>query len=384
MARRGENIYKRKDGRWEGRILNSDGTYKYVYDKSYKGVKEKKKNYKESHENEVPILIKSTATLFEFWLKSDIKAQIKPSTYEYYYNCIKKYVIPFFSEERSRKLTAITVNEFIDSVNNNVSLSESHKRKIITVFKTALRKIIVGTAEYSSILKAVKLPKVHSNEIKVFSVREQQIIEDTVLNFRDKRALGILLCFYTGIRLGELCALKWSDIDFNAKTMSIERTVTRIKNFQGEGKKTILFVGTPKSRKSIRKIPIPDFLMKIAEEFMTPEKETSYIFSVTKNPIDPRVYQKLYKRVLLKAGVKDRKFHTIRHTFATRSLELGVDIKTLSEILGHSNVSITLNIYAHSLVEQKRIAINKLNEMHTSFMKIILTPSETPSRQSKQ
>jgi integrase len=113
---------------------------------------------------------------------------------------------------------------------------------------------------------------------------------------------------------------------------------------------------------------MPEFLVKISENYRIFENENHYLFSGTENPAEPRTYQKLYKRILEKAGVKYRKFHAIRHTFATRALELGVDIKTLSDILGHANVSITLNIYAHSLMEQKKIAIDKLNEMHAAFM----------------
>jgi integrase len=113
------------------------------------------------------------------------------------------------------------------------------------------------------------------------------------------------------------------------------------------------------------------------------ENGNCYVLSNTEVPIDPRTYQKLFKRILKNANVKDRKFHAIRHTFATRALELGVDIKTLSEILGHSNVSITLNIYAHSLMEQKKIAIDKLNELHVMHMENCHSPSRAPSHTLK-
>ncbi|WP_341540169.1 site-specific integrase [Hydrogenispora ethanolica] len=218
-------------------------------------------------------------------------------------------------------------------------------------------------------METVKLPKTKNVAAQVFSIKEQRLVENAALDFGDRRELGILLCFYTGIRLGELCALKWSDIDMEAGTMSIMRTVSRTKNFLQDKNKTALLIGAPKSQKSVRKIPLPDFLLKLSDEWkLSTANENCYLLSDSQTPIDPRTYQKLYKKVLANAGVKDRKFHAIRHTFATRALELGVDIKTLSEILGHSNVSITLNIYAHSLMEQKRIAIDKLNEMHTTFM----------------
>ena len=121
----------------------------------------------------------------------------------------------------------------------------------------------------------------------------------------------------------------------------------------------------PKSQKSVRKIPLPQFVLDLIRKYkIYAVDENNYILSGTKTPIDPRSYQKLFQKVLKKAGVKSRKFHAIRHTFATRALELGVDIKTLSEILGHANVSVTLNIYAHSMFEQKKKAIDKMNAMY--------------------
>ncbi|HWS28672.1 MAG TPA: tyrosine-type recombinase/integrase [Clostridia bacterium] len=370
MARRGENIYKRKDGRWEARIPKPDGKYRYIYAKSYKEVREKKKSCQEnqmSREKNGTVMIGSVPLLFESWLKNDAVQQVKPSTYEYYYYCINNYIIPFFSKEKSQCLNFSSVNAFVHSVRNNDALSESYKRKILSVFKTALKKAAQGLPEYSLILEAVKLPAVHTSEVQVFSTREQRLIEETVLHYPDRRALGLLLCLYTGIRLGELCALKWNDIDFEARAMSIAKTISRTKNFQEEGNKTTLLVRTPKSHKSVRKIPIPAFLIQLSEEYRAYENQDLYFLTGSEAPLDPRTYQKLYKKVLAAAGVRDRKFHAIRHTFATRALELGVDIKTLSEILGHSNVSITLNIYGHSLMEQKILAIEKLNNMHATF-----------------
>ncbi|MBE6034511.1 MAG: site-specific integrase [Clostridiales bacterium] len=376
MARRGENVYKRKDGRWEGRILKQDGKYQYIYAKTYKEVKEKKKKYQENikqFNKERTNISKNSVELFDLWLKNGIAERVKPSTYENYHSCMQKYVIPFFKRSGNDRITEISVSQFVKSIKNNSSLSESYKRKIISIFKMALGEILRNSGDYSLIVGNIKLPKSDNEVIQIFSVREQRIVEKTALHWRDKRALGILLCFYTGIRLGELCGLKWSDIDLEAGTMSILRTVSRTKNFQEGGNKTVLLVGKPKSRKSIRKIPLPDFLLKILKEGKPHSvSENNYILSGTGIPMDPRTYQKLYKRILVHAEIKDRKFHAIRHTFATRALELGIDIKTLSEILGHSNVSITLNIYAHSLMEQKKVAIDRLNKMHIKHMEMDL------------
>lgn len=382
MSRRGENIYKRKDGRWEARILKSDGKYQYVYAKTYKEVREKKKTYQERIKIEgVEFSYKATnaAEMFQCWLRGDILTRVKASTYESYYNCIQCYVIPFFQKKENKYLTELTASFFVKCIHDNTMLSESYKRKLISIFKTALKDILKGQAGGTTIIDAVSLPKVGNSEIQAFSMKEQRLIENALFDAGDIHSFGILLAFYTGIRLGELCALRWCDFDMDAGTMFITKTVTRVKNLKPEGSKTILLVGPPKSQKAIRKIPLPAFFTKLYQEFKTYGiDENSYLFSGTSTPIDPRTFQKLFKKVLEDVGVKYRKFHAIRHTFATRALELGVDIKTLSEILGHSNVSITLNIYAHSLMEQKKLVMDKFNNLYaTHKLAVSFTVTDT-------
>ena len=382
MPRRGENVYKRKDGRWEGRILRSDGKYRYVYAKTYKAVKEKQKNYekyRKPQNDKIDSPTANAAGLFNCWLSGDILNQVKPSTYENYYRCMKNYVIPFFKITGNENLSEITAAGFTKHIRDYSALSESYKRKILIIFKTALKEILKSSPKLSAIMSTVKLPKVGNKEVQAFSINEQRLIESAAYCSNDKRALGIILTFYTGIRLGELCALKWSDIDYEAGVMSITKTVTRVNCFQPEGHGGTLLVGTPKSQSSIRKIPLPEFLVDMYKKYMRfCIKENCYLFSGTTTPEDPRTYQKLYKKVLVTAGVNDRKFHAIRHTFATRAMELGVDIKTLSEILGHSSVSTTLNIYAHSLMEQKKVAMNRFNELHITHMANTLIAVRSP------
>ncbi len=371
MPRRGENIYKRKDGRWEGRQLKIDGKYQYFYGKSYREVKDSIKSYQENGikiKKEVKTLA-SASSLFEFWLDGDLAKRVKPSTYESYYHCVTKYIIPFYTSCNYYQLTEDTVSEFVKFMNDDNSISQSYKRKILAVYKTALREILKNNPDSIKLLNYIKFPKPEQNEVQVFTMKEQCLIEKAVLGCPDKRTLGIILCFYSGIRLGELCALKWCDFDFENETLFINRTVSRTKNFSDDDNKTLLLIGTPKSRTSSRKIPLPSFLIALFKEYYQRSgKETCYFMTGSEIPIDPRAFQKLYKKILKKAGVPDRKFHAIRHTFATRALELNVDIKTISDILGHSNVSITMNIYAHSLMEQKKIAIDRFNNMHLASM----------------
>lgn len=370
MARKGENIYKRKDGRWEGRVIQSEGKYRYYYAKTYREVREKMKN---SCDTEASLVMKVqeskeiAADLFNSWLLNDTLNQLKPSTFESYYYCMKGYVIPYFSKPQNSLLCEKTIISFVHSIHSNQELSVTYQKKILSIFKTALKAIFANIPENQPLIDKVILPKVtySLSEIPVFSLKEQRLIEYTVQISKDERMLGIILCFYTGIRLGELCALKWGDFDFEAGTMSIRRSVSRVRNFESEETKTKLSIGTPKSSNSCRKIPIPAFFYKqVKNKNMIPKDENYYILSSGTEPFDPRAYQRLYKKILVEAGVTNRKFHAIRHTFATRALELGVDMKTLSEILGHSNVNITLNVYAHSLMEQKKKAIDKMNELY--------------------
>lgn len=370
MSRRGENIYRRKDGRWEGRVLCPAGKYQYIYAKTYREVKEKKKALQASVDRCAAVpgrLPANAAETFAAWLGRDLADRVKLSTYESYYRCITGYVLPFYQERGCERISAETAGAFSARINQDSRLSVPYKRKLLTVYKTALRDILGTSAECAAALQAVSLPKAAGADVQVFSVREQRMIEAEIVGSGDRRLLGILLCFYTGIRLGEVCGLKWGDVDFDAGSMVVARTVARVKNFSRTGAKTILAVGTPKSACSARKIPLPGFLLEMAKKYkLDASDEKHFILSDGETPMEPREYQKLFQKVLERSGVKSRKFHAIRHTFATRALELGVDIKTLSELLGHSSVSVTLNIYAHSLFEQKRKAIEKLNAMYAA------------------
>ncbi|WP_304509579.1 tyrosine-type recombinase/integrase [Anaerotignum sp.] len=370
MARRGENIYKRKDGRWEARLLVQKGKYKYFYGKSYKEAKikmrtfqENAKNYRDKQEEQK----KSASGLLESWLETQVSNRVKPLTYESYYHCMYKHILPYFQHEPDDRITKETVLGFTKNLTEDTFLADTSRKKILTVLKIALKDILKDDLNRASILEAIKLPKIEMREVEVFSLKEQRCLEAAALGAKDQRALGIVLCLYTGIRLGELCALTWKDIDWENGLMSITKTVSRTKVFNPGRRKTELVVGTPKSRNSMRKIPVPRFLLKLVEQRkLCEENDNTYILTGKDTPLDPRNFQKLYKKLLMEEHLPNHKFHAIRHTFATRGLELGVDIKTLSEILGHSNVSITLNIYTHSLIEQKKAAIEKYNTMYTA------------------
>lgn len=175
---------------------------------------------------------------------------------------------------------------------------------------------------------------------------------------------GIMLSLFTGLRLGEVCALKWSNIDLENSILYITTTMQRVQNLSIEGPKTKVYVSEPKSACSIREIPIPDMLLRLLANFSN-NGSCYFLTGSSEKFIEPRNLQYHFKTVLKKALIFDMNFHALRHTFATRCIEVGVDIKTLSEILGHANVNITLNRYVHPSLEEKRLNMEKLSEFLT-------------------
>ncbi|MEG0877028.1 MAG: tyrosine-type recombinase/integrase [Oscillospiraceae bacterium] len=193
--------------------------------------------------------------------------------------------------------------------------------------------------------------KPYRSEITVLSDAERLKIVSEIGEIPDGKDLGILLCLNTGLRVGEICGLKWGDIDLGAGTLSVRRTLSRIRNDVPGGSKTVLYFGTPKSRDSRRIIPLsPGMLVVLRRQKR--ENEAFLLSNRADKPIEPRNLQRYFKCVLARAGVRDMNFHALRHTFATKCVELGFDIKSLSMILGHSDVSITLNTYVHPSFER--------------------------------
>ena len=195
-------------------------------------------------------------------------------------------------------------------------------------------------------------------EISVFTKKEQQVIESFCLNHKKRNYIGIVICLYTGIRLGELLALTWEDIDFNSNLLTINKTSYSAKV---DGK-TQIIVDKPKTKKSNRVIPLPNQLVKLFK-IIKKESNSKYVIT-TRNSgmVGNRSYQRTFKFILKKVNVPYRNFHSLRHTFATNAIELGMDVKTLAEILGHTNAMITLNRYSHSLLSYKIEMMNKLGK----------------------
>lgn len=186
----------------------------------------------------------------------------------------------------------------------------------------------------------------------------REILEKLLLRRSDTTSVGIMLSLFTGLRIGELCGLRWEDIDFGEKTLSVSRTVERIADIDAHYRRTKLIVSEPKTANSYRQIPLPDFLAEILQNM--PPEEGIYLVSGRDVPIEPCTFYKQYRKFMTENGLPVYPFHTLRHTFATRCIEVGFDVKALSEIMGHASVTTTMAVYVHPPMAQKRKYMEKL------------------------
>ena len=374
MARRGENIRKRKDGRWEGRFINSydeagKARYRSVYANNYNDCKRKLLDVKAKLNPGImaPEAYLPSTKLCDAvhdWLES-IRVSVKHSTYVKYRNAATNHILPTLGGTRLKAVTVNLVNGFLlkksesGRLDGNGALSVSTVHTLHIVLTSALAFALGEGAVSGFKFKPTRKP---DPEIFILKQSEQERLEANLLNEMNSFKFGILLCLYTGLRLGELCSLRWDDIDLDNMIISVRHTVQRIQTFdENAGNKTRLVVSDPKSKSSVRDIPIPSCIMEVIRTYF-PDAHSGYILSGGKtNPLDPRTCQNRFKGCLKNAGVDDIHFHTLRHTFATNCVIVGVDVKSLSEILGHSNVSITLNKYIHSSRDMKRAQIEKLS-----------------------
>lgn len=367
MSRRGENIRKRKDGRWEGRYsytLNGKKITKSVYARSYLESKKKladaKSNIKLSITDNLHHINPQLhfGILAEQWLEQ-VKQNRKPSTYSKYKAIYKKYLIVL----KDYSIFCVNIEVITEKLfNQQMIISDSLKKTIIMITNQIIK---YSNKSYSNTIDTITFqgPSKKKN-IEIFNRLEQQRLLDYLNENQDSYTIGIMICLSTGLRLGEICSLKWSDIDFENRIISINSTVQRL-TVDGYETKTILYEGTPKSECSIRDIPIPDELISMIRSIPS---EGNYLIAGNK-PVEPRTYEKKLVSYIEKAGnIEKRNFHALRHTFATNCIESGMDVKCLSEILGHSDVHTTLNKYVHPTTEAKRSHMQQLFSFYGPVM----------------
>lgn len=283
------------------------------------------------------------------------KHKVKESTYLNYKYIVNTYLDREFGRTRIINFLTYDLNEFIDSLKDN--LSNKTIRDIMLVLKSIL-KFTERKYNINFNLELITIPSSKSREIQIFTEKEIKKIERLCINSCDIRTLGVLISIYTGMRIGEVCALKWENIDLNKRLIHVTKTLQRV--YLGKNT-TKVIITDPKTKTSERKIPIPQILYNELKKRSNCYSRSSYVITGNeKKYIEPRTYQYIYRGVLTKAKVKYKNFHSLRHSFATRCISVGMDMKSLSEVLGHSDVKITLNRYVHSSYDSKKKFMEKI------------------------
>ncbi len=373
MSKKGENIRKRKDGRWEGRYKkgrkeNGEIIYGSVYGKTYREVKEKMHVASATSTIITPPKASAEMTfavLLRKWQESNA-IRLKGGTKTRYENLINSHIIPELGDLRLSEISAATINSFLNKklMNGRLdcsgALSPSYVRDMALVITSASNYAVSGGL-MQPFKNKINKPSVAKAELSVLSLENQKVLEQHIKAELTPTSIGILISLYTGLRIGEVCALCWNDINLSSRTICVRHTVSRIKSTKAD-RKTELILDEPKTASSKRVVPIPSPLFSALADYRKTATSV-YVVSGTDRFVSPRTYDARYHRLLRACHIEDLNYHGLRHTFATRCVEAGVDMKSLSEILGHANVSITLNTYVHSSLEMKKRQLEKLTQL---------------------
>ncbi len=352
MARNGKNIYRRKDGRCEGRIYYEGRKYKSVYGRTYKEVYEKmiklrcKMGFKDAKDYYFN-------TIAELWLEEK-ENTVKKSSVVAYRTKLKNHILPYFTDVFMSKVTNATLSAFV-AAKRAEGLSDKYISDMVIIIKS----ISVWAEENYSVKNSVKKFKtIHQipKEPKLLSKDEQTRLHKHLSEKSDGTSVSLLTEMYTGLRIGELCALRWGDIDFENDVIRVNKSIQRLPD-SATGKTRVMVTST-KTSTSDRVIPISSFLKAKLKEAQ--KADNCYLLSGSEKIVEPRTLTNRFKAVLSAAGVSDVNFHSLRHGFATRCIQKNVDIKTVSELLGHSSMNITMKTYIHSDMQRKRECVEQL------------------------
>lgn len=373
MPNRKDKIHKRKDGRWEGRYFKErtpEGKIRYgsVYGKSYRDVKEKLET---ALKTQIPAVNKAgTMTVRETgdaWL-ADEKTGLKASTIWRYRYLLEKHIYSVLGDIKIRDLTPEVVQDFAREKRN--AKSADGKKTLSDAYVNSMLIVLLDLRSYA--VQEKMCPPVPCKISRPTPRRKKQIVLSmeeirTLITYLNENmcpmSLGIELTLYAGLRVGEVCALQWKHIDLKNRIISVQQTVQRVK--KGEGiKGSYLRLDRPKTPSSMREVPIhPDLLVQLKK--MEQEDKSLYVTTGTVRFMNPATFEYRFHRTIEKAGISDVNYHALRHSFTTACVESGMDIKTLSEILGHAKVATTLDIYTHPTIGMKQREMNKFPTMIT-------------------
>ena len=299
------------------------------------------------------------------WLELYEKESVKPRTYKQYEDIIEKRLIPALGDYDMDDITPMILQRYVvelsqkGNAKTGKGLSPNTVNGIILVLHSSLSMAYALGLTKEFHVKKIKRPKTSEKPIESFNKEEQKTLERAVLADKRDKMFGIILCLYTGLRIGEVLALEWTDIDFVKGVLTVSKTCY---DGQDESGRSCRITGTPKTESSKRTIPIPKQLIPHLREIK--KRSTSkYVVGNGDKVITVRSYQRSFELLLQKLKISHHGFHALRHTFATRAIECGMDVKSLSEILGHKNPTITLKRYVHSFMEHKREYMNRLGKL---------------------
>lgn len=371
MAKRGMNIYKRKDGRWEGRIRRSSpnssqsgAKYRSIYGRSYKEVKEKMIILASVREEEkLQKCLLTVEEIIDIWMR-DKKAFWKESTYACYRRVADCHIRGAVGQRRGDSFNNQAFDTFLNGIQKKKDgsrISAAYTRSISSVLRQAFAYVSEEYHYELPVLKKKKMP----GESKAAEIPSDDTMKKLMgylaKNAEDSTCIGILLACCTGIRIGELCALKWEDIDLESGVLRIDKNLQRIRASEEGRSGTYIRLQSPKTRTSQRSIPVPDNLLNLLAK--TQKQGGEYLIAGKKKAwAEVRTVQYRFAAILKICGIKHFKFHMLRHYFASRCVQKGFDVKSLSEILGHASIQVTLNLYVHTTMDQKRILMNGIFE----------------------
>ncbi len=310
---------------------------------------------------------KKNKILYSDWIYEwliEKKEYIKESTYANYSNNIFNHIIPKLGNIYIQDLNHKIIQNFLLDLFKNGrkdglgGLSEKTIKDITIIIKGSLRKAI-NEEKIRHFELTFNYPKDNKDsKIYILSKHEQNKLTNYVLENLTNRNIGLLISLYSGLRIGELCALQWNDIDFKKNILSVNKTIQRVYIKDKDKNISKVIITTPKTKNANREIPINKEFLELLKQLRT--KGDDYIITGTNKYLEPRTYRKYFNKVLKQVKIKQFNFHSLRHTFATNCISLGVDYKTVSELLGHANVNITLNLYVHPRLSQKKKCIDMI------------------------
>lgn len=365
MSKKGENIYKRKDGRWEARYIKGyapDGSirYGYCYAASYRDVKTKVGSAKAVLQNSgaaAPTAGKKRFNAYcDEWLQIS-RSRIKESTYAHYLTVLEKHIRPCFGGCRPQTLTSLMVESFSHDLMDD-GLSTKTVRDILVVLQSILRYM----EKEVNLLPHVEIvfPKEQKKEMRILTRDEQIRFTEYLLSEMDECKFGVLLALLTGLRIGEICALKWGNISLRDRCLTVSSTMQRMRDISEDSpQKTKIVISAPKSETSARQVPLTDYALDLCRKWRA-DDEAFVLTGESGRYLEPRTVQYRLEKYTADCGLDGVHFHVLRHTFATRCVEVGFEIKSLSEILGHTSPRFTLERYVHSSMELKRDNMAKL------------------------